>query len=628
MSTLTTAQFFSSVNYLQKTAPLSDLKTATKFDQLTPGVDSLFNHFAVFRYVDNLLDKYEPDAHFVGYQLRHNFNNNKDDLKKDIADLQSGGGFTAPQLNALQSGLQRSISNAGIRQIAAKDAMSNPSAANIIKWSSTTSNATTLGYQPYAWTDFAYCKYYGKIPNNRLVTLRRYPFPVSDLLKGANQSPIIPMAQAVTWFGGESGNKLSGIGNWNWDMPWATLEVKEQQIDGNEVLVSDLTTILDGIGGKFGTGLRKLLDQVIATAQLNNNEAKAAEISGMDEQIQSYIKTLYDADKGPYWNRVYGPVNVVHKSSRRDRGIQNSWGTQFTLKFHYQFRSFSGLSPKMAALDLISNFMALTFNDAQFLGQLARYFPRPGLKFDPTTTQVLTDLVLKWGKGELGTKEALGGLKKIVQAQSAVFGKLKDDLVNDPLKVVGTSINAFALDKFKGVLPKILSVKSALSDRPVGEWHIVVGNPMQPIFVMGDLICVKTSAVFDEEIGPDDFPTGITFDVTLQQAKPRDKTAFERMLNQGEGSLTATRLNPPSSASDTFGEENNKRYKEITEATFTDENADPALYRYKDRVGLAYRYKTPGDAGGGRNGIDKDSKFSTNIDGVLNTYFRRNITKS
>ena len=628
MSTLTTAQFFSSVNYLQKTAPLSDLKTATKFDQLTPGVDSLFNHFAVFRYVDNLLDKYEPDAHFVGYQLRHNFNNNKDDLKKDIADLQSGGGFTAPQLNALQSGLQRSISNAGIRQIAAKDAMSNPSAANIIKWSSTTSNATTLGYQPYAWTDFAYCKYYGKIPNNRLVTLRRYPFPVSDLLKGANQSPIIPMAQAVTWFGGESGNKLSGIGNWNWDMPWATLEVKEQQIDGNEVLVSDLTTILDGIGGKFGTGLRKLLDQVIATAQLNNNEAKAAEISGMDEQIQSYIKTLYDADKGPYWNRVYGPVNVVHKSSRRDRGIQNSWGTQFTLKFHYQFRSFSGLSPKMAALDLISNFMALTFNDAQFLGQLARYFPRPGLKFDPTTTQVLTDLVLKWGKGELGTKEALGGLKKIVQAQSAVFGKLKDDLVNDPLKVVGTSINAFALDKFKGVMPKILSVKSALSDRPVGEWHIVVGNPMQPIFVMGDLICVKTTAVFDEEIGPDDFPTGITFDVTLQQAKPRDKTAFERMLNQGEGSLTATRLNPPSSASDTFGEENNKRYKEITEATFTDENADPALYRYKDRVGLAYRYKTPGDAGGGRNGIDKDSKFSTNIDGVLNTYFRRNITKS
>lgn len=627
MSILTTAQFFSSVNYLQDNVPLSDLKTATKFDQLTPGVDSLFNHFAVFRYVDNLLDKYEPDAHFVGYQLRHNFKRNTDDLKQDIADLRSGGGFTAPQLAAVQAGLQRSISNAGIRQVAAKSVMSNPSAANIINWSSTASNATTLGYQPYAWTDFSYCKYYGKIPNNRLVTLRRYPFPVADLLKGGNQSPLIPMAQAVTWFGGESGNKLSGIGNWAWDMPWSTLEVKEQLIDGNEVRVSDLTTILDGIGGKFGTGLRKLLDQVIATSQLNNNQAKAAEISGMDASIQQYIRTLYDADTGPYWNRVYGPVNVVHKSSRRDRGIQNSWGTQFTLKFHYQFRSFSGLSPKMAALDLISNFMALTFNDAQFLGQLARYFPNPGLKFDPTTTQVLTDLVLKWGKGELASKDALAGLKTIIQAQSAVFGKLKDDLVNDPLKVGGTAVNAFALDKFKGAFPKILSVKSALSDRPVGEWHLVVGNPMQPIFVMGDLICIKTTAEFDEEIGPEDFPTGITFSVTLQQAKPRDKTAFERMLNQGVGSLTATRLNPPSSASDTFGEENNARYKQITESTFSDENDDPALHRYKDRVGLAYRYKTPGNAGS-RNGIDKNSNFSGNIESVLNTYFRRNITKS
>ena len=627
MSTLTTAQFFSSVNYLQNNVPLSDLKTATKFDQLTPGVDSLFNHFAVFRYVDNLLDKYEPDAHFVGYQLRHNFGNNADDLKEAVRDLQANSALSSSQLGALRSALGRSVANAAIRQVAAKDSMSNPTADKIIKWSSEISNATSLGYQPYAWTDFAYCKYYGKIPNNRLVTLRRYPFPVADVLKGADQSPLIPMAQAVTWFGGESSNKLSSIGNWNWDMPWATLEVKEQQIDGNEVLVSDLTTILDGIGGKFGTGLRKLLDQVIATSQLSNNQAKAAEISGVDADIQQYIKTLYDADKGPYWNRVYGPVNVIHKSSRRDRGIQNSWGTQFTLKFHYQFRSFSGLSPKMAALDLISNFMALTFNDAQFLGQLARYFPRPGLKFDPTTTQVLTDLVLKWGKGELASKEALTGLKTIIQAQSAVFGKLKEDLVNDPLKVGGTAINAFALDKFKGAFPKILSVKSALSDRPVGEWHLVVGNPMQPIFVMGDLICVKTSAEFDEEIGPEDFPTGITFSVMLQQAKPRDKTAIERMLNQGIGSLTATRLNPPSSADDTFGEENNQKYKQITEGTFSNENDDPALHRYKDRVVLAYRYKTTSE-GGGRNVIAKNAAFSSNIDGVLNTYFRRNITKS
>jgi len=630
---LTTAQFFSSVNYLQHSGPLSDLKSKTEFDQLTPGVDSLFNHFATFRYVDNLLDKYEPDSHFVGYQLRHNFGRNTEDLDNSIDAARSSNQYSAAQLNALQNGIQRSITNASVRQFAARQAMSNPTADKLIKWSSTASNATSTGYQPYSWTDFAYCKHYGKIPNNRLVTLRRYPFPVSDILKGADQSPLVPMAQAVTWFGGETGNKLSGLGNWTWDMPWESLEVTLQDIDGNEVIVDDLIKIIDGVGGKFGAGLSKLLKKVYETASLNNNASSASQISGMDVKIQEYIKSLYDKDKGPYWNRIYGPVNVIHKSSRRTRGIQNAWGTQFTLKFHYQFRSFSGMSPKMAALDLISNFMSLTFNDAQFLGQLNRYFPKTGLKFSPTTTQVLTDLVLKWGKGELSSKDALTGINAIVKSEANVFGNLKNQLVKDPLKVGGTALNAFALSTFKDSFPKILSVKSALSDRPVGEWHLVVGNPMQPIFVMGDLICVKTLATFDEEIGPDDFPTGITFDVTLQQAKPRDKSAIERMLNGGVGSLTATRLNPPSSADDTFGEENNARYKEITQANFSNETADPALQRYKDRVGLAYNYKTnsssAGQSGRQSNRIQsKDAAFTNNIDAVLNTYFRKNMTKS
>jgi hypothetical protein len=227
----------------------------------------------------------------------------------------------------------------------------------------------------------------------------------------------------------------------------------------------------------------------------------------------------------------------------------------------------------------------------------------------------------------------LTGINAIVKSEANVFGNLKNQLVKDPLKVGGTALNAFALSTFKDSFPKILSVKSALSDRPVGEWHLVVGNPMQPIFVMGDLICVKTLATFDEEIGPDDFPTGITFDVTLQQAKPRDKSAIERMLNGGVGSLTATRLNPPSSADDTFGEENNARYKEITQANFSNETADPALQRYKDRVGLAYNYKTnsssAGQSGRQSNRIQsKDAAFTNNIDAVLNTYFRKNMTKS
>ena len=35
-------------------------------------------------------------------------------------------------------------------------------------------------HAPYYWKDFIYCKYYGTIPNNRLITLRRFTSPVLD----------------------------------------------------------------------------------------------------------------------------------------------------------------------------------------------------------------------------------------------------------------------------------------------------------------------------------------------------------------------------------------------------------------------------------------------------------------
>ena len=42
--------------------------------------------------------------------------------------------------------------------------------------------ANKRGTTPYYYSDFAYCKYFGKIPNNYLITLRRYAVPTYDSL--------------------------------------------------------------------------------------------------------------------------------------------------------------------------------------------------------------------------------------------------------------------------------------------------------------------------------------------------------------------------------------------------------------------------------------------------------------
>ena len=51
----------------------------------------------------------------------------------------------------------------------------NPTASKLIEWSRQKRNACE-----YSWEDFLYCKNYGKVPNNYMVTLRRFGTPVGD----------------------------------------------------------------------------------------------------------------------------------------------------------------------------------------------------------------------------------------------------------------------------------------------------------------------------------------------------------------------------------------------------------------------------------------------------------------
>jgi hypothetical protein len=285
------------------------------------------------------------------------------------------------------------------------------------------------------------------------------------------------------------------------------------------------------------------------------------------------------------------------------------------------------MSPKIAALDIISNFMNLTYQDAQFLGQLARYFPKAGVKFDPTTTESIGNILTSWGTTSAGNNSAeFGKLFANFLSAAKVAGS---NAVSDPLGTGGKVLQAGLMrkDKLGNAIPDLISIKSALSDRPVGEWHLVVGNPMNPIFVMGDLLCTDVKMVWDDEIGPDDFPTGVTFTVSLKQGKPRDKTAIERMLNHGQTKLTGGALRT-SSVDDTFGEDNNTVWNSLTSTETTpgnlagvyDQLADSkkgAYQSFRDRFLTGYGFDAVGNsftAAGDKSNLD---------DSLLLLYYQR-----
>ena len=643
---LAVEQVFSGINYLQRLG-VTDSDDVVHSNILPnkasvqPSVDSIFNKFTVFSYSGlNAGLNYEEGGHFIGYpnslysgdadRLNANQESTRSALIKKINDQKakndsktSDGKSKNDSLDAEAARINGSSLDANSYIGMQKSIRANPTASNIIKWGAEYSDKTPYGFQPFSYTDFIFCKNYGKIPNNRLITLRRYPFPIEDSVRIGQdrKKSAIPIAQAVTWFGGDTENSLSKLGVFNWDMPWAELTVtQEDNIEGNEILVSDISQLLNGLGGDKAKGLASKFSDFMSTLGEKND---VSSYSGYDKVIQQYQRDLYT--KGPYWNRIYGPVNVINSTTHRTRGIQTTnWRHQFKINFHYSFRSFNGLSPKIVALDLISNFLNLTYNDAQFLNQLPRYFAKTGVKLDQSMQQALGNILASWGTTFQGTsiKQLMDAVENWMDMYTAVLDKAK-------IKPVETIENAAQLfvsssTKLGGVLPKLLSIKSALSDRAIGEWHLTVGNPMNPIFVMGDLIVTDTKMVWDEEMGPDDFPTGVKFEVTLQQGKPRDKTAIERMLNQGGTKLTYGAMRT-SSADDTFGTQNNQLYNEGVLSTSSTEQADAInnaksdtpIGKYRDRFRQAYGI--PVSSNGGVNA----NKAPTFDDSLLLLYYHR-----
>ena len=445
--------------------------------------------------------------------------------------------------------------NAQIRQ---RIANHNPSATALCEWANKQAANPSSGPiypYPYALTDFLWCKYYGKIPNNRLITLRRYPVPVEDNLMIAKTNlPLIPIAQAVTWFGEDTGNKLTELFGLSWGLNWKEIGSDVQDVEGNEIKADAL---LDVAGVKVeNEALRSALRIAIGQAQ---NPGMAA--SGQDQVQQDYDKEAY-GEKGPYWNRIYGPVNVINKSYIRDRGLDFGDGKGITLTFEYNLRTWAGANPKFAFLDLLSNFLSLTYNTAPFWGGAVRYFQQTGFLAPGFNTDAFEK-----GDNITGIKELASGVGSQLLGAASDLKKFVDDLqaqitggakVEDVIKSIGDTKVAQILagNQLKPLVQKPLLMRSLLDGRAVGEWHVMIGNPMDPIAVMGNMVLDSVTMNFGEELGEDGFPTTMKFDVTLKHGRPRAKQDIESMFNLGGGPLSYSPLAQPSSAFNTLGENN------------------------------------------------------------------------
>jgi len=433
---------------------------------------------------------------------------------------------------------------------------------------------------PYYWKDFLYCKYYGTIPNNYMITLRRFPTPVLDNLSVPGEKNSIkssesyhaggagrPVAQAVTWFGGNTGNALTELITFSTGIVW-------NPSSQGAVLTQEAFSkgfFQDGPIKFFGGAMQKISEDMgnafDATAALSEGIMIATD---EDETISKGIraKGLRDLSKergGIMGEYIWTPVDVVTDGYTRGTGLSFTWNG-LSLIFEYELSSIGEVNSKAAFLDLMGNLLSIGTNYGNFLTPDIRYnsnFPAIGFPGGDEGLQEYYKDPMGWlltygskianvtgGSDSSETPETVGGdqggtdeasiakIKEIYTRLGKNSGNNISDTLAEITNALGDDASRFLKTAMTGeFIEKYQAPLSFLTGAPIGEWHVVIGNPCNPIAMIGNLICDGVTIGFGDTLGPDDFPTTMKATFTLKHARDRERGEIESIFNRGDGRL-------------------------------------------------------------------------------------------
>lgn len=365
----------------------------------------------------------------------------------------------------------------------------NPSGSNIV---SAFDEIAVKHAMQYKWGDFLFLDAYGKVPNNHLITLRRFPQPCNDNLLNNLQNPNRDVSRLLTYIDGED-NKFDSVFSFGAGFKWKTFKSEIQKLE------------------KSKTGYGKL--DFLGYADTKGGFAK--------EKLQGQAATDFDPYEAHAANQTFGPIDVIDEVIARDVGLKFSG--DISLKFRYAVRSYDGITTKVAFLDIIGNMLNMITNKAPFWGGSVRFTGGGG------------------HSGPIGDSNMLknGDISGFLKSFMTDIGKkvsepFKGGIMNGIKTIAGNAAASMlggAMDKLGR--PEMFSLHSLLTSNPTGEWHLTIGNPFNPAMMYGNLVMDDAKISMEGPFTADDVPSYVNLEVTLKHAMPRDKYGIERMFNFG-----------------------------------------------------------------------------------------------
>ena len=454
--------------------------------------------------------------------------------------------------------------------------VSNPTTTNIIMWS----NRDPWGRTPYSFQDFVFCKYWNIIPNNRLITLRKYHAPVYDNLQFPDMFmensmtvnsnvAFAPIATVLTYFGEQTGNTISSLMSFTTGTNWEDKKSDIWEPTGDtgtngRAKIDEMFTNGDGFLGAESSQLKDLFGKANWLTGKMFSFGKFIGLLDKDGYNlgadQKTFEVLNQANIDPqdqlYSNRILGPVNRIDTTKARKEGL--IFNHKMTITCEYVARPIGGLDTKAVMLDILSNAMEIASADAAFWGGGYKWMIHPQL-YPFKNTKFKNSVMDKLYSGKifgkdgalaqtvegvrsLGTKDgdpngsfewsnvtakigdfigesigAIGGLLSSVS--SAIFGG-DSSLTN----IIDTATNALTgeerakagkeklgnllgnVNKMwksqviqRSMMPQINGLKALLTGEPVGNWHLMVGKPLNPIMTIGNLVCTDMQVSVSDE---------------------------------------------------------------------------------------------------------------------------------
>jgi len=383
----------------------------------------------------------------------------------------------------------------------------------IIDWSTRQSAALKLKS-----ADFAYLRFLGVYPNNRLIVCRKFGAPIGNDLSTAN---INPVSTILTWrLPGEDFFDISFGEEW-----------KEAEASFKKVLndIGDqfrAPGIGDGAEGGFGV----------------------VPLPGFTEIWQRQImKSLGIVDDTGADIIPSGNPNLIKEAKMRstigddEAGAGLNCTISVKVVAEYEQKFIGGLDPTKAFYDIIGNI-------AKFGTQNSVFYLNGGGKASDEAKKLLSKLKTdpRGAIGDFikGVVESLKALKdKILKALG--LDKKEDDGEDeekDPAEESSSMFDKFIdtlLSAITGIVKKfetrILGIINALTGEPSGNYHVTIGNPKRPLFCSGDMIVKEVSLKFGETLAFNDLPSRITAEFTMTNARAIGLQEIMARFAQGQG---------------------------------------------------------------------------------------------